>query len=393
MSQRFNPRYPDVEDLRARARRRIPRFAFEYLDGGCNDDVNLQRNTAELRAVQLRPRYLTGHAGADLHTELFGHVYDAPFGVAPIGLQGLVWPGSPEILARAAFAHNVPFILSTVSTSSLESIAGITEGRAWFQLYHPREDRLRDDLVLRAEAAGCPVLVLLCDVPTFGYRPRDIRNGLSLPPRMTIRNLLQMLGRPSWALRSLLAGPPGFETLRPYLPPRAGLRQLGAFMDETFSGRLDPERIAPIRDLWKRKLVLKGVASEEDTELAISLGVDAVIVSNHGGRQLDAGPSSITPLRKIAARFGHRIPVMMDSGIRSGPDVARALASGAHFAFLGRSFMYGVAALGPEGGEHTMTILETQLRQVLEQLCCQRVADLPDHLITDSAGDRVPGGP
>lgn len=393
MSHRFDPRYPHVDDLRARARKRIPRFAFEYLDGGCNEDVNLERNTSELRAVQLRPRYLAGRAGSELRTELFGHAYDAPFGVAPIGLQGLVWPRSPEILARAAREHNVPFVLSTVSTSSIESIAEITGGRAWFQLYHPVQDRLRDDLLARAQAAGCPVLVLLCDVPTFGYRPRDIRNGLSLPPRMTLANLLQIVVRPSWALRSLLAGRPAFETLEPYLPKGVSLKRLGVFMDETFSGRLSDERIGPIRDLWKGKLVLKGVASEEDTERAISLGIDGVIVSNHGGRQLDAGPSSIGPLREIAARFGDRITVMMDSGIRSGPDVARALASGARFTFLGRAFMYGVAALGAKGGDQTMAMLKAQLQQVLEQLCCERVRDLPDHLIapTPTGRGRPPG--
>lgn len=381
MSERLRRRHPSVDDLRERARRRIPRFAFEYLDGGCHEDVNLRRNTAELREVQLRPRYLSGAGTSSLRTELFGHVYDAPFGVAPIGLQGLVWPRAPEILARAARDHNLPFVLSTVSTGSLETIAALTEGRAWFQLYHPAEEALRDDLLKRAEAAGCPVLVILCDVPSFGYRPCEIRNGLSLPPRMTLRNVLQMLGHPAWSLASLRAGPPGFATLEPYLPKRGSLQQLGAFMDRTFYGRLDGEKIAAIRERWKSKLVLKGVASEEDTERAVALGVDGVIVSNHGGRQLDAGPSSIRALEEIAARFGDRITVMMDSGIRSGPDVARALASGARFTFLGRTFMYGVAALADDGGDHTMTILKRQLQQVLEQLCCERVEDLPAHRI------------
>ena len=160
-----------------------------------------------------------------------------------------------------------------------------------------------DDVIRRAEAAGCPVLVILCDVPTFGYRPRDIRNGLALPPKMTPRNLLQMLGRPSWALHSLAAGRPEFETMKSYTPKGLNLKQLGAFMDETFSGRLNAEKIAPIRDMWKGKLVLKGVASEEDTEKAIALGLDGVIVSNHGGRQLDAGQSSVKALTKIAVKL------------------------------------------------------------------------------------------
>ncbi|MCP4038301.1 MAG: alpha-hydroxy-acid oxidizing protein [bacterium] len=377
---------PSIEDLRERARQRIPRFAFEYLDGGCNEDVNLVRNTAELREVELRPRYLEAFGGTDMRSELFGHVYDAPFGVAPIGLQGLVWPRSPEILARAACDHNLPFILSTVSTSSIETISEISQGRAWFQLYRPREDSLRDALIDRAQAAHCPVLVILCDVPTFGYRPRDIRNGLGLPPRMTARNMLQILARPTWALRTLAAGRPSFANLLPYMPKGLDLRQLGEFMDATFEGRLDEERIAPIRDRWKGRLVLKGVASVEDAEKAISLGIDGVIVSNHGGRQLDAGPSSIRSLVEIARACSDRTCVMMDSGIRSGPDIARALAAGARFTFLGRSFMYGAAALGNAGGDHTIEILELQLRQVMEQLCCERVADLQGRLIREAVG-------
>ncbi len=376
-----DPRYPSVDDLRARARERIPRFAFEYLDGGCNEDVNLARNTAELREIQLQPRYLDAYKGVDLRTELFGHTYDAPFGIAPIGLQGLVWPRSPEILARAARDHNLPFILSTVSTSSIETIGELTEGRAWFQLYRPKEDRLRDDLIRRAAEAGCPVLVILCDVPTFGYRPRDIRNGLGLPPRMTARNVMQMFGRPAWAMNSLAAGVPTFENLVPYMPGGLDLKQLGAFMDDTFDGRLDFERIAPIRDQWKGKLVLKGVASAEDTEKAIALGIDGVIVSNHGGRQLDAGPSSIRSLCEIAESFSDRTTIMMDSGIRSGPDIARTLAAGAEFAFLGRAFMYAVAALGNKGGHHAIEILTQQFQQVLDQLCCERPAELPSRRI------------
>ena len=382
----MNENLPSVDDLRRRARRRIPRFAFEYLDGGCNEDVNLVRNTLELRQIQLRPRYLDAFAGSTLRSEMFGHVYDAPFGIAPIGLQGLVWPRAAEILAGAARDHNLPFILSTVSTSSIETISEITEGRAWFQLYRPKQDHIRDDLIERAAAARCPVLVILCAVPTFGYRPRDIRNGLGLPPRMTLRNLLQILAKPQWALRTLAAGQPGFANLLPYMPAGLDLRQLGAFMDATFEGRLDPERIAPIRDQWKGKLVLKGVASVEDVEKAIGLGIDGVIVSNHGGRQLDAGPSSIRALVEIAGACGDRIEVMMDSGIRSGPDIARALASGARFSFLGRAFMYGVAALGNAGGDHTAEILARQLRQVMDQLCCERIEDLAARLVRDTAG-------
>ena len=376
----FNPKYPSIEDLRRRAQRKIPKFAFEYLDGGCNEDVNLNKNTEEIRKVELQPYYLGEHKGSSLKTELFGHTYDAPFGIAPVGLQGLMWPNAPEILAKAAFEHNVPFVLSTVSTSSIERISEITEGRAWFQLYHPTENRLRDDILKRAEAAHCPVLVILCDVPTFGFRPRDIRNGLAMPPKMSVRNIVQILGKPEWAMKTLVHGQPNFETLKPYMPKNLDLKQLGKFMDQTFSGRLNEEKIKPIRDMWKGKLVLKGVANEADAEKAIDLGLDGIIVSNHGGRQLDAGESTIRPLTRIAHSYGDKITVMMDSGIRSGPDVARTLASGAKFTFMGRSFMYGVAALGNQGGNHTISLLKAELQQVLEQVCCEEVKNLPRHI-------------
>ena len=377
----FNSNYPSVDDLRNRARKKIPRFAFEYLDGGCNEDVNLFKNTDDLRKIELKPYYLTEHSGSSLKTNLFGHLYDAPFGIAPIGLQGLMWPNAPEILAKAASQHNIPFVLSTVSTSSIERIGEITAGNFWFQLYHPRDNKLRDDILDRAKAAGCKVLVILCDVPGFGFRPRDIRNGLAMPPKMTLKNILQIFGKPEWALKTLVHGQPEFATMKKYMPKGLDLKQLGAYMNDTFSGRLNEEKISAIRDRWDGKLVLKGVASVEDAAMAHKLGLDGIIVSNHGGRQLDAGESSIHALLPIVEQFKNKFTIMMDSGLRSGPDVARAMASGAEFTFMGRSFMYGVAALGSQGGQHTIVLLKTQLQQVMEQICCEQVEDFPKHLI------------
>lgn len=380
MNLSYDSRYPSIDDLREKARKRIPRFAFEYLDGGCNEDVNLKKNTDEIRNVEIKPHYLNQYAGADLKTELFGHVYDAPFGVAPVGLQGLMWPGAPEILAKAATEHNIPFILSTVTTASIETIAEITEGKAWYQLYNPAKDEVRNDIINRVEAANYPVLVLLCDVPTFGFRPRDIRNGLAMPPRMTLQNILQIFGRPVWAIKTIAHGQPQFATMAPYMPKGLDLKQLGLWMNQTFSGRLNEESIARLRDRWKGKLVLKGVATEEDTALAIKLGLDGIIVSNHGGRQLDAGQSAIKSLNVIGPKYKDKIKIMMDSGLRSGPDVARTIASGAEFTFLGRSFMYSVAALGKGGGHHMMSLLKIQLKQVMEQIGCERMVDFPRFL-------------
>ncbi|MDF1756589.1 MAG: alpha-hydroxy acid oxidase [Verrucomicrobiales bacterium] len=381
MEEIFHSQYPSIEHLRAKARQRMPRFVFEYLEGGCYSEVNLQRNIDEIREVQLRPYYLRDYPGSDLKTELFGKVYDAPFGVAPIGLQGLMWPGATEILAKAAHNQNIPFILSTVGTASIETVAELTEGNAWFQLYHPAEEDLRNKLLDRASDAGVPVLVILADTPTFAYRPKEIKNGLSIPPQMSLSNVIQMMTHPTWSFSQLFAGAPEFKTMKPYIPKGLNMKHLGLFMNKTFSGRLNPAKIQAIRDRWKGKLVVKGIVNEEDAEKAISLGVDGIIVSNHGGRQLDSGQSTIKPLAELAAKVGDRTTLMIDSGLRSGPDVAAALASGAKFGFMGRSFMYGVGALGKDGGEHTMNMLKRQMQQVMEQVACERVEDFPKHLV------------
>jgi L-lactate dehydrogenase (cytochrome) len=376
MKNDINHKYPSVADLRERSRSKIPKFAFEYLDGGCNDDVNLKKNTQRIRDIELKPKYLVDYDKPSLKVELFGHIYDAPFGISPIGLQGLMWPKSPEILAKAAFDHNVPFVLSTVTTASIERIAEITEGKAWFQLYHPAEESVTKDILKRAEVAECPVLVILADVPSFGYRPRDIRNGLSMPPKMTLTNIVNAIKRPHWLFQTIINGQPSFETLKPYMPKKLNLSQLAKFMDATFSGRLNEEKIKKIRDLWKGKLVLKGAESIEDVEMACQLGLDGVIVSNHGGRQVDVGQATIDSIKTIAPLYKDKITLMMDSGIRGGADVARVMSTGVDFSFMGRTFMYGVSALGKKGGYHTISMLKTQLTQIMEQLSCSHVKDI-----------------
>ena len=383
MNEVFNSEYPSIDHLREKARKRMPGFAFEYLEGGCNSDNNLRRNTKEIRDVLLRPYYIGDYPGSDLSTELFGIKYDAPFGIAPIGLQGLMWPKSCEILAAAAHAHNIHFVLSTVGTASIEKVAEITEGRAWFQLYHPAENDLRDKLLVRAAEAEVPVLVILADTPTFAFRPKEIRNGLSIPPQMNLRNIIQMMTHPTWSFSQLPAGIPEFKTMSQYIPKGLNLKHLAQFMNKTFSGRLNEDKIKAIRDKWKGKLVVKGIVTEEDAEKVIALGADGFISSNHGGRQLDAGQSTIKPMTELAKKYGDKTTVMLDSGLREGPDVACALASGAKFTFLGRSFMYGVGALGKDGGMHTIGMIKRQLQQVMEQLSCERVADFPKHLIEE----------
>ena len=372
----FNSKYPSTEDLRSLASKKIPTFAFEYLDGGCNEDVNIKRNTSDIRKIELTPNYIRKSFTPNLKTKLFDKIYDVPFGVAPIGLQGLIWPNSPNIIARASNKYNFPFILSTVSTSDIETIGKITDGNAWFQLYYPSNKSIRHDILERAKNSGCQVLVLLCDVPTFGYRPKDIKNGLAMPPKMSLKNMLQILKCPEWAFKSLLNGKPGFETLKTYMKGKMNLKQLGKFMNDTFDGRLDEEKIKPIRDIWKGKIVLKGIASEIDIEKSISLGIDGIIVSNHGGRQLDAGSSTINSMMSLVKKYEKKTTIMIDSGLRSGVDVARVMASGAKFCFLGRTFMYGVGALGNNGALHTFEMLKKQLNQVMIQIGCEKTSDL-----------------
>lgn len=380
MKTMFVSRYPSTADLKKKAKRRMPRFAFEYLEGGCNEDVNLHRNETDLQRVQLKPHYLEPQVNVKLETKLFGKIYSAPFGIAPVGLQGLMWPGAPEILARAAFEHNIPFILSTVTTASIERIAEITEGAAWFQLYHPAKNELRDKLIQRAADAQLQVLVALADVPSFGYRPRDIRNGLSMPPKFTVNNFLQVVKRPLWGIETLRHGIPAFKTLSPYMPKGLNMSQLGAFMNETFAGKLDVEKLKPIRDMWKGALVVKGIVNEADAEKVFQLGVDGIIVSNHGGRQIDAGESTIASLQRLSS-FQGKMKIMIDSGLRSGPDIARCLAHKADFTFMGRPFMYGVGALGSKGGHHTITMFKKQLVQVMEQLGCGATNEVNKYLI------------
>ncbi|WP_407264357.1 alpha-hydroxy-acid oxidizing protein [Tenacibaculum maritimum] len=381
MSFNINTNYPSIEHLRVKARKRMPKFSYEYLTEGCNDDLNVYKNTAEIRDIELLPQYLSKHTHSNTKKVLFGHEYDAPIGICPVGLQSLMWPKTAEILAKTSVKHNIPFILSTVTTLSIEEAAKITNGKFWFQLYHPADNKITDDILKRAKDNGCDVLVLLSDVPTFGYRPKDIYNGLGMPPKMMLRNIIEVLRKPRWAWETLRNGVPSFNTMEKYMPKGMDLQQLGAFMDKTFSGRLNVDKIKRIQDKWDGKIVIKGIASCEDTQKVVDLGIDGIIVSNHGGRQLDAGPSTIKTLHPIVEKFKGQIQIMMDSGMRTGPDVARVIASGADFAFLGRPFMYGTGALGKAGGDQVASILKREFQQVMEQICCERVEDLPNFLI------------
>ncbi|SKB48519.1 L-lactate dehydrogenase (cytochrome) [Sphingobacterium nematocida] len=379
----YNPRYPSVADLKKKAKSRIPKFAFDYLEGGCNEELNLFRNENDFDEILLKPRYLKEVGQIDTSVELFGKRYSAPFGISPIGLQGLMWPNAPEILARSATQQDIPYILSTVSTASIERIAEVSEGKAWFQLYHPTENRLRDDILQRLKDVECPVLVVLVDVPSFGLRYREIKSGLSMPPKLNPSTILQAMRCPTWGIQTLLQGIPSFATLKPYMDKGLDLAQLGQFMNRTFTGKVTVDKIKAIRDIWKGPLVLKGVATQEDMDDALHIGVDGVIVSNHGGRQLDAAESSIHSLMRLASNEHYRknMTIMLDGGIRSGVDLGRAYAVGSSFNFMGRPFMYGVGALGEEGGTHTINMFKAQLYQLMQQLSIEKIGQFSERLI------------
>ncbi|WP_072281548.1 alpha-hydroxy acid oxidase [Rappaport israeli] len=385
MTFNINTDFPSVEHLRQQAKKRMPRFAYDYLIEGCNDDINVDKNTSELRQIELMPQYLNDQLSVSLTQSLFGKTYDVPFGITAVGLQSLMWPKTAEYLAKTSVDYNIPFMLSTVTTISIEETAKITNGNFWFQLYHPAKEEIRDDILKRAHDNGCEVLVLLSDVPSFGYRPRDIYNGLGMPPKMMLRNIFEAMRCPTWAFETLLnGGMPRFKTMEKYMPEGMDLRRLGVFMDETFDGRLTCDRVKALQDKWPGKIVIKGIASVEDAAKAADLGVDGIIVSNHGGRQLDAGPSTIKTLTPIVEEFKGKFSIMMDSGMRTGPDIARALAAGAEFVFLGRPFMYGTGALGSEGGDQVAAILKREFQQVMEQLNCPTVNDLQNFLIKET---------
>jgi L-lactate dehydrogenase (cytochrome) len=373
-------RAASIADLRNRARRRIPRFAFDYLEGGCNQEVAIVRNRSALDAIVMEPRYLEDCAEPDLSVSLFGRRYDAPFGVAPVGLGGLMWPRVAEILAEAASKANIPFCLSTVATTSIERAAELAGDSLWYQLYTPTDPAVTDSLLDRAAAVGCRVLLVTIDVPVAGWRPRDLRNGLSVPPRFDLRTVLQIAARPGWALAMLRAGIPQFESMRPYMAGKADMTAASAFIRRTLTGGLDREGLARIRDRWQGALVLKGVETERDAELALQLGADGIVVSNHGGRQLDASRSPVEVLPQICAAVGGRMTVLADSGVESGADVGRMLAKGAVGVLAGRAFIYGVGALGRLGGEHTIELLRDELARFMGQLRCSRPEELARHL-------------
>ena len=378
-------KYPRLTDLERKAKRRIPPFMFAYLDAGTGRDFAKDANEVAYREISLTPQFLRGRVAADTSTTLLGKVYGAPFGVAPIGLSSTIWPGAEQILARAAKAHNFPYALSTVAGDSIERVSKVGGDITWFQLYPPADRDMCLDMMRRARECGVDTLVVTADVPAPSRRERMRLSGGPVGSRgksmYTPRVIMQSMSRPEWALRLLANGGPRFRNIEPY-SDRFGGMGVTEFIGSQLNGGLDWDYLDIIRDRWPGKLLLKGILHGQDAERAARAGVDGLVISNHGGRQLDAAPHPLHQLPHIRAVVGNKMPLIVDSGIRSGLDVAKAIASGADFVLIGRSFLYAVAALGKRGGEHAATVLTEELRDVMRQLGVASIDGLSDVPVT-----------
>jgi (S)-mandelate dehydrogenase len=370
-------RFPTIAYLRQGARRHIPRFAYEYCDGGAGADTGIARNWNALDAVELVPRYGVTTGLPPIDVELFGRRYAAPIGVAPMGGPALVWPGADVYLAQAAQQARVPYTLGTVGTATIERIAEAAPDVFWFQLYRMsrNEHELGFDLVKRADAAGAHVLMLTLDVPVRTTRPREVVGGVTTPFRPDLRMILSMLMSPGWLMSMWKHGHPRFANLRPYVGENASVDKVAAFARTEMGGAFTWEEVERYRERWKRPLVVKGILHPADAEKAVSLGVDGIVVSNHGGRQVDSLPAPIDCLPAIAAAVGKRATLLMDSGIRSGSDVVRALALGAKAAMAGKAFLWGLGALGPQGPDHVIDLFVAEIRAALGQIGAQSPAE------------------
>lgn len=373
-----------IADARRQARARLPRFVFDYVDGGAEDERCLQRNLDAWSHCHLVPTYLRDTSQLDLRVEVFGSHWRAPLGVAPVGFCGLVRPGGDVMLARAAAARGVPFVLSTASNDRLETVreaalAVAPDAVQWLQLYVMSDRAIAEQMVRRAAAAGYQALVLTVDVPVSGWRERDLRNGFKLPFRPGLRTLLDLLSRPRWSCAMARHGAPGFVNLAEAVDGQASAQLQAALLARAMDRGLVWEHLAWLRRLWPGPLLLKGLLHPDDARRARDHGIDGVIVSNHGGRQLDAAPATAMVLPRIVDAVAGRLPVFVDSGVRRGSDIAKALALGATAVFAGRAPVWGLAAAGQAGAEAALGLLAGELERTMTLIGASTVSAVGAH--------------
>lgn len=374
----YHSHYPGLLDLKQRAQQRLPRFVWDYLDSGTGTETTKARNRVALDQVGFLPSILHGPLEFDLSTSLFGTKLPLPFGIAPLGMSGLIWPDAERLLARSAAAANIPYCLSTVATQSPEDLAPHLGDQGWFQLYPPKDPDIRQDMLARAKASGFKVLVLTVDVPVASRRERQTRSGLTQPPRLSPRLLAQVMMRPAWACGMARRGMPHMRTLDKYISGDMGSLSSTAHVGYLLRTSPDWDYVQWLRDHWDGPLVVKGVLCPEDAQRLQQIGVDALWVSNHAGRQFDACPASIEMLPDIHASTA--LPLIFDSGVESGLDILRALALGASYVMLGRGFHFALAALGAAGPAHLIDILSKDLAANMGQLGLANLASLPTPL-------------
>jgi (S)-mandelate dehydrogenase len=372
-------RFPTTADLRQAARRKLPNFAFEYADGGAGgSDENIRRNWSALDAVEMVPRYGRVITPPPCEAEIFGRRYTAPLGIAPMGGPSVVFPGADVAMATAAQKLRVPYVLGLVAGIDVERAAQLAPDVLWFQLYRCHRDghKIGLDLVRRAQAAGVHVLMLTMDTPIRTIRPREVKSGILTPFRLSMRLRLDALSAPRWVYAMRAHGVPRFASFTPYMPKGAGITEMARFSAQEMGGAFHWEEVARYRDLWKGPLVLKGIMHPDDVDRAAGLGIDGVLVSNHGGRQIEALPAAIDVVPAIVERAAGRLKVLFDSGVRSGTDVARAITQGADMALAGKALLWSLGALGHRGPEHVLDLLIEELRATLGQLGCANVGEL-----------------
>ena len=350
-----------VLDLRELARRRVPRAFFEYADRGSYDEITLRDNRAALEAIRLRQRVLVDVDRRNLATTILGAPASMPLAIAPTGLTGLQWGGGEILGARAALNAGIPFCLSTMSICSIEQVRAAVGQPFWFQLYVMRDRGFTRSLIERAAAAACPALMLTLDLPVQGQRHREIKNGLTVPPRLTLRNFFDIAGKPAWAWRVLRAPSRSFGNLQGRVGGADSVLTLAQWIAEQFDPTLSWRDLDWIRGLWPGKLILKGILDREDARIAAQAGVDAIVVSNHGGRQLDGAPATIDVLPHVVDAVAGRTEVLFDGGIHRGQSLLKALALGARAGMIGKAFLYGLGARGEAGVTQVIEIIRKEL--------------------------------